>query len=542
MAPWTAEQTDTTPRDQAPGVALEWIGVSRRFGNTVALDNVSLQVRRGTIHALVGENGAGKSTLLKIAAGLVRPQTGTVRILGKEVRLRNAADAARAGIGTVHQHFMLVEPFRNSENLALGLEPTTLGPLGWLSRSRLDNSLRDLSHKFGLPLDPAAITGTLGVGQRQRLEILKALRRDSPILALDEPTAVLAPQEIDSLLRTLLDLRDAGRTIILVSHKLREVLDVSDRITVLRRGRLVDTVNGRETNADHLSRLIIGAAEDDPVPSVIGPHQPAAMDAEPILSVAGLELQVPKPGGGWHRVLRGVTLEVAPGEILAVAGIEGNGQSELVACLAGRTLPDDGRVMLAGKEITQLTTAQRRAAGMGIIPEDRHRQGLVLDMSVADNLRLGRHRLRAPIPVDDLLEKFDVRPRNPRLPVSALSGGNQQKLLLAREATLPGLRILVVSQPTRGVDLGAIALIHQALLDLRASGVAILLISSELDEVLALGDRVAVMRDGRVVWTGDNDNLDAREVGCHMLGSNSSAEFDALAEERRQAAAGAMRA
>jgi simple sugar transport system ATP-binding protein len=361
------------------------------------------------------------------------------------------------------------------------------------------------------------VTGHLGVGQRQRLEILKALRRDSPILALDEPTAVLAPQEIDSLLRTLVDLRTAGRTIILVSHKLREVLDVAGTISVLRRGRLVATVPTGETNADRLSRLIIGAPEDAPVPCVVGPRQPAPAGVAPLLSVLDLHHQVSLPGGGVREVLRGVTLDVAPGEILAVAGIEGNGQSELVACLAGVLRPRQGRVSLGGRDITFLSTLERRQAGMGLIPEDRHRQGLALPLTLSENLRLGRHRSREPIPVQILLEQFDVRPPRPHLPASALSGGNQQKLLLAREATLPGLRVLIAAQPTRGVDLGAIALIHKALLNLRASGVAILLISSELDEVLALGDRIAVLRDGRVVWTGDNAELDPRDVGFHML-------------------------
>jgi ABC-type uncharacterized transport system ATPase subunit len=520
----------------APGTAaLEWCGVSRRYGSNLAVDDVSLAIQPGTIHALIGENGAGKSTLLKMAAGLVLPSSGSLKLFGQPVQLRNAAQAARAGVGTVHQHFLLVDPFTNAENLALGGEPSHWWAGGWLSRRRLNKSLADLSEKFRLPLNPDGHTGDLGVGQRQRLEILKALRRDSPILALDEPTAVLAPQEIDDLLRTILDLRDSGRTIILVTHKLREVLEVSDTISVLRRGRLVATVPARETNTDQLARLIIGAAEDAAVPCVVGPKTPAAMDAPPVLSVQGLSLQ----GPGERPLLHGVTLEIAAGEILAVAGIEGNGQSELVELVAGIRNPDAGRIQIDRQDITRFSTARRRQLGIGLIPEDRHRQGLALPLSVAENLRLGRHRSGA-VPVADLIRQFDIRPTNAALPAASLSGGNQQKVLLAREATLPGLRVLIVAQPTRGVDLGAIAIIHQTLLDLRARGIAILLISSELDEVLALGDRIAVMRQGRIVWTGPNDNLEPREVGSHML-ETTATDFEALAQQRAQDEAAAHR-
>jgi simple sugar transport system ATP-binding protein len=413
---------------------------------------------------------------------------------------------------------MLVENFTAAENLVLGDEPTSMLSLGWLGPGRLNRSFQELAQRFGLPLDPETFTGELGVGQRQRLEILKALRRDSPILALDEPTAVLAPQEIDDLLRTILDLKEAGRTIILVTHKLREVLDVADEVTILRRGRMVGTFSREELDQERLARLMMGVAEDQTVAMVTGPKCPAPMDTAPRLAIHGLSVSVPLPGGGTYPALRGVTMEVAPGEILGVAGIEGNGQVQLSAILGGVMAAEDGEIFLDGKPIHRQSTAARRRSGLGIVPEDRHRQGLVLPLSVRDNLRLGRHRFRQKVAVQDLLEQFDIRPRNPELPVGSLSGGNQQKLLIAREATLPGLKALVVSQPTRGVDLGAIALIHQALLVLRAQGVAILLISSELDEILALSDRVAVIRDGRVVWTGDNnDEVDAHRIGFHML-------------------------
>lgn len=508
-------------------LAVELQDITLRFGETLANDQVSLRVRRQEIHAIVGENGAGKSTLMRILYGMYRPDSGEIRVNGNPARFRSPHDAIQAGIGMVHQHFMLVQPFTVAENIVLGAEPALL------SASSASASVAELVKNSRIDVNPDAVVSTLGVGQQQRVEILKVLYRQAEIIIFDEPTAVLTPQEVDEFFQIIRSLRDAGKTIILITHKLREVMALSDHVTVLRAGRNVAELVTGETTPDKIARLMVGrdvvlpvlAQElsfDEAVPTPETPEQPEppALVA-PVLEVYELGTR-PKRGQQLHDI----SLLVRPGEILGIAGVEGNGQVELVEALTGLHYAEAGSIRLGSQDITHATPRVRAAAGLACIPEDRHGKGLILDFTLRENLLLGRHhshsswRSLANKPAAKLLRDFDVRPPNPRARAKQLSGGNQQKVIVAREVSRDP-RVLIAAQPTRGVDLGAIEFIHRKLLELRAAGCAILLVSAELTEILALSDRIAVMFGGTIVYTTENKGITEQDLGVYMTGAGT---------------------
>ena len=505
-----------------PGPALRLTDVWKSFGPVVANAGASLTVERGEIHALVGENGAGKSTLMRLLAGLMTPDSGSLQVDGREVSGWSTADAIAAGVGMVHQHFMLVPTLTVAENLVLGCEPRQG------LRLDLDQAHRDVARlvkESGLEVPPDALVGELPVGVAQRVEILKTLYRGARILILDEPTAVLSPPEVTDLLRVLRTLRDGGTTVVLITHKLDEVMAVSDRITVMRRGKTVAELRTGETSPAAIAQAMVGRDVLLPGDSAAAPPPVAG---EPLLVVEGLCVQRPR---GTVRAISEVGFALRGGEILGIAGVEGNGQTELIEALAGLRPLAAGSIRLGGRDITGLTVREREAAGLAHIPEDRHRRGLILDYSLAENLVLGRQDLftrHGLLDRDRLLDNarrqiaaFDVRPTDPELPARALSGGNQQKIVIAREMG-HGFRVLLAAQPTRGVDVGAIEFIHAQLRAARAAGKAVLLVSSELTEVLALADRVAVLFCGRMVALLDRAAASAEVLGPYMTGARGA--------------------
>ncbi|MFM8681451.1 MAG: ABC transporter ATP-binding protein [Alphaproteobacteria bacterium] len=508
----------------APPPAIELAGIDKRFGPVHANKAISLSVPRGTIHGIVGENGAGKSTLMGILYGYHRADAGEVRVGGRRVDLSSPADAIAAGIGMIHQHFMLVDDMSVLENVVLGAEG------GWLlhpGMAAARASLGRLAAAHGLEVDLDARVGDLPVGLRQRVEILKALHRGAEVLVLDEPTAVLAPQEAERLFAVLRALRDAGRTVLLVTHKLGEILDVTDAVSVMRRGELVATMPTREATRERLAEAMVGRRV------LLRVEKAPARPGEVVLEVEGLEAD-DRSGA---QALRGVSLRVRAGEIVGVAGVAGNGQSELLAALAGIAPFTAGRVVLGGRAIGpggSPGALGMRALGLGHVPEDRQREGLVAGFDASESALLRHHDeprygagafLRRGAVVADcgrLMEEFDVRPRAPRLATGLFSGGNQQKIVLAREMDrAPAL--LLVGQPTRGVDIGAIEYIHRRLVALRDAGTGILLVSAELDEVLALSDRILVMFEGRVAGEFDAAQADERSIGLLMAGAGARA-------------------
>ncbi len=479
--------------------AIEMRGITKAWPGVVANDHVNFTVRRGEIHALVGENGAGKSTLMNVLYGLIRSDAGTIQVNGKPAQIRGPRDAIALGVGMVHQHFMLIPVFTVGENVMLGREPVTRGDL--YDRERARDEITELTRRYGLALDPDARMGDLPVGLQQRAEIVKVLYRGADILILDEPTGVLTPQESTELFRVLRELVKSGKTIIFISHKLHEVLEISDRITVMRRGKVVGELVTAETNEEEIARLMVGREV------LLRVDKAPAKPGSTVLRVENLtadsDLRVP--------ALRGVSFELRQGEILGIAGVEGNGQSELVEVLAGTRRASGGKVMLGDRDITNLGARAIRRAGVSHIPEDRRGVGLILNYSVAENLILGRQRaerfswrgivliLQAILAwARRLIQEFDIRTSGPEAAARTLSGGNQQKIIVAREmATQP--RVLLASQPTRGVDIGAIEFIHRRLVAQRDDGAAVLLVSAELDEITSLSDRIAVMYEGRIV-------------------------------------------
>ncbi len=502
--------------------ALELIGVEKSFGGAPALRGVTLGVRTASITGIVGENGAGKSTLMRVAYGLVQPEAGEVRVDGAPVRITRPSDALAHGIGMVHQHFMLVEPFTVLENVLLGREGG-LALRGRLGAARA--KLARLASDHGLPIDPDAIVADLSVGQRQRVEILKALYRDARVLILDEPTAVLSPIETEALFRVLRSLAAGGASIILITHKLREVMSLTDEIAVMRAGRVVGTRRTRETDAKELADLMIGRRLRASSGRSGRPTGPVLLSAEGLATSREV-------------ALRGADLALCSGEVVGVAGVSGNGQGALLHALAGLVAPSGGRIRIGARVVTAddpASPAEMRALGVAHVPEDRLRDGMAAALPADDNAILGRQRDRRFAPggrldrgaiarhCAALMTRFDVRPATPRLPAAGLSGGNQQKLVLGREVE-GGPAILLVGQPTRGVDIGAVAAIHAELRALRDAGCAILLVSADLDEVLALSDRILVMVDGRIVGEVEAGAADERRLGLMMAGAGEPAE------------------
>ncbi len=500
--------------------AIELIGVDKSFGPVRANRDIRLKVEKGTIHGVIGENGAGKSTLMSILYGFYQADRGEIRVDGKPVKIPDSQAAIRLGIGMVHQHFMLVEPFTVLENVMLGAEG---GPLLKRGIAEARAELLRLEKEYDLRVDPDAVVGDLPVGQQQRVEILKALYRGAEILILDEPTGVLTPDEADQLFRILHQLKAQGKTILLITHKLREIMAATDAVSVMRRGEMVATRTTSETSVEELAELMVGRRVLLRVEK--GPAQPGAV----MLSVKDARLV---DGMGVER-LRGVSFDVRAGEIVGVAGVAGNGQSELLEAIAGIRALTSGQIVVGGQPRDRADPEILREMGLAHVPEDRHRMGLVTKFSAKENVILGYHRQdryrkgmfldRAAIlaACRHQMEAFDVRPPDPELKTANFSGGNQQKIVLAREIEQDP-DVLIVGQPTRGVDVGAIEAIHRRLIELRDAGKAILLVSVELDEIRALSDRVLVMFDGRIMGerTGEADE---REIGLLMSGVTGEA-------------------
>jgi len=494
---------------------LELKGITKRFPGVVANDHVDFELRAGEVHALLGENGAGKSTLMNILYGLYHPDEGEIHLRGEPARISSPNEAIDLGIGMVHQHFMLIPVMTVTENIVLGVEPNK-GPLLDMDVAR--DRVRDISKRFGLAVDPDAKIESISVGQQQRVEILKALYRGADILILDEPTAVLTPQEADELFAILKSLQAEGKSIIFISHKLHEVLDLADRITVLRRGKTIETVPREGATEESLATLMVGREV------LLRVEKPPGNPGEVVLEIDDLHVRDER---GLEAV-RGVTLDVRAGEIVGIAGVDGNGQSELIDAIAGLRKVESGRVVVNHEDVTDEGCRECLDAGLGHIPEDRQRRGLILDFSLAENLALhdydrppdsrygwlfpGRLVERAK----SLLKEFDVRGGTPQTPAASLSGGNQQKVVLAREVTR-NPRVLIAAQPTRGLDVGAIEFVHRRLVEERDEGRAILLVSFELDEVISLSDRILVLYEGRIVGEYGPD-VSEQELGIAMTG------------------------
>jgi simple sugar transport system ATP-binding protein len=503
-------------------VVLEMRHVTKRFPGVVANDDVSIELREGEVHALLGENGAGKSTLMNCLYGLYHPDEGEILIKGDAVRLGSPRAAIDHGVGMVHQHFMLIPVMTVAENIVLAVEPTTSGVL--LDIDEAERRVRELSQQFGLAVDPHARIEDITVGQQQRVEILKALYRGADILVLDEPTAVLTPQEAQELFEIVRGLTQQGKSIIFISHKLNEVLEIADRITVLRRGKLIDTLPGAGATEEGLARLMVG--RDVLLRVEKGESRPA----DPLLEVEDLHVVDER---GIEKV-RGVGFEVRAGEIVAIAGVDGNGQTELIDAMTGLAKVAAGTVRVGGVDVTADTAHRHFERGLGHIPEDRQRRGLVLDFSIAENIGLHDYR-KAPdsrfgwlFPrrmlerARRLIKEFDVRGGGPRTRAASLSGGNQQKVILAREIDRDP-RVLIAAQPTRGLDVGAIEFVHRRLVEERDEGRAILLVSLELEEVLSLADRILVIYEGQIVGEFPPTATE-EELGVAMTGGGRGRE------------------
>jgi general nucleoside transport system ATP-binding protein len=502
--------SETTRREGADGEPfIELVGVTKRFPGIVANDAVDLTLRTGEIHALVGENGAGKSTLMRVLYGLYPPDGGSIRVKGKDVRIGSPRDAIALGIGMVHQHFMLVDRFTVAENVILGAEGSPL-----LETARAEKEIGEFARTYGFSIDPGKRVEDLSVGEEQRVEILKALYRGIDVLILDEPTAVLTPAETRDLFVNLRNLKEDGKTIVFISHKLDEVLEIADRITVLRRGKVVGETAPAQTSKEKLAEMMVGREV------LFRLDKPDVETGPPILQVEGLSV---------GNELHDVSFEVRGGEVLGVAGVEGNGQRELAEVLVGLIEPTSGRISLDGKDITRLDCAQCRKHGIAFVPEDRHERGLVLSMSLWENSVLGQQTneryagnwgLLAIKKIKDLatrlIREFDVRTRGIGVAASTLSGGNQQKLILARELE-EDPRFLIAHQPTRGLDVGAIEFVWKQLVDQKEAGRAVLLISAELDEIYELSDRIITLYEGRI--TGEYaPGAPIEEIGMGMTG------------------------
>ena len=512
-------------RQETAAPAIELRGISKAFGPVQANRNISLRVARGTIHGIVGENGAGKSTLMSILFGFYKADAGEILINGRPTPIPDSQAAIAAGIGMVFQHFKLVENFTVLENIILGAEG---GGLLRPSLARARETLVELAREYELEVDPDAVIEDLSVGHQQRVEILKALYRSADILILDEPTGVLTPSEADHLFRILRNLRNQGKTIILITHKLREIMDVTDTVSVMRKGEMTATIATSDTSPTHLAELMVGRKV------LLRVDKKPARPGETVLEVEDLRL---RDENGVERI-KGISFSLRAGEILGVAGVAGNGQSELLDVLGGIS-PAQGRIRLKGRDIPlsgrRANGLARRKQGIAHVPEDRQRLGLIMDFMAWENTCFGYHDdpryNRGALMMDNgailrdcagKMERFDIRPPNPRLPAQNFSGGNQQKIVLAREIER-NPEVLLVGQPTRGVDIGAIEFIHQRIVELRDSGKAILLVSVELEEILSLSDRVVVMFDGRIMGERITAETDERELGLLMAGVSGEA-------------------
>jgi len=506
-----------------PPPMLEMLGIEKRFPGVVANDGVDFDVRSGEVHTLLGENGAGKTTLMKILYGLYPADAGEVRLDGTPVEIASPTDAIRNGIGMIHQHFMLVDSLTVAENVALGLK-SSRGPVTDLDA--VSERIAELSERYGLHVDPGAVIWQLAVGQRQRVEIIKALYRDVGLLILDEPTAVLTPQEVDQLFATLRQLTEDGRGLIFISHKLHEVLALSDRITVLRHGRVTGRLPAAGATREELAQLMVGREVQ------MMPDKPTVEVGATVLDIADLAVM----GDRGDLAVSGLELDVRAGEILGIAGVSGNGQRELAQAIAGLREVVGGSIRINGTETTNLLPAQMRAHGLAYIPEERMHTGAVSGFSVMENLLLidhGSDRFTRRGLMDfptikehcrTLVSDYDVRTPSLETPTQALSGGNIQKLILARE--LSGTpRVLIAAQPSRGVDIGATEYIHRRLIEQRSEGTGILMISEDLDEVFALSDRIAVMYEGRIMGIVDPRQTTREAVGLMMAGVAPEAAF-----------------
>ena len=498
---------------------IEMLHITKEFPGIKANDDITLQLKRGEIHALLGENGAGKSTLMSVLFGLYQPEQGEIRKDGKVVRIKDPNDATALNIGMVHQHFKLIEVFSVLDNIILGAEDTKLG---FLQKKEARKKVKALSEKYGLRIDMDAKVEDITVGMQQRVEILKMLYRDNDILIFDEPTAVLTPQEIEELMQIMRNLKAEGKSILFISHKLNEIMEVSDRVTVLRKGRCVGTVDTSSTTKEKLSEMMVGR----PVQLVV--EKGEAHPSDVVLKIEGLSVpsKIHK-----NDAVRNVSLEVRKGEIVCIAGIDGNGQTEFVHALTGLEKASAGRITLCGKDITHASIRKRSLTGMSHIPEDRHKHGMVLDFTLEQNLVLQRYfepqfqnhgfiKFNAVREyADKLIERFDVRSgQGPVTKARSMSGGNQQKAIVARELDR-NMPLVVAVQPTRGLDVGAIEYIHSQLVAQRDEGKAVLLVSLELEEVMNLSDRILVMYEGEIVGELDPKKTTTQELGLYMAGA-----------------------
>ena len=505
--------------EQAPAYVIEMLHITKEFPGIKANDDITLQLKKGEIHALLGENGAGKSTLMSVLFGLYQPEEGVIKKDGKVVAINNTNDATALHIGMVHQHFKLVDVFTVLDNIILGAEETKLG---FLQKKNARKKVRELSERYGLHVDLDAKIEDITVGMQQRVEILKMLYRDNEILIFDEPTAVLTPQEIEELMQIMKGLAKEGKSLLFISHKLNEIMEVSDRVTVLRKGKYIGTVNTAETTKEELSRMMVGR----PVQLVV--EKDEAKPKEPILQVE--HFTVPSKIHK-NNAVKDVSLTVRAGEIVCIAGIDGNGQTEFVYGLTGLEKASAGKITLCGKDITHASIRERSLDGMSHIPEDRHKHGLVLDYTLEQNMVLQRYfepkfqqagfiKFGAVREYAEyLIEKFDVRSgQGPVTVARSMSGGNQQKAIVAREIDRD-LPLIIAVQPTRGLDVGAIEYIHSQLVAQRDAGKAVLLVSLELEEVMSLSDRILVMYEGEIVGELDPKKTTVEELGLYMAGA-----------------------
>jgi len=497
---------------------LELRGITKQFPGVLANDDVDLKVSEGELVALLGENGAGKSTLMNILYGLYTADKGEILVDGEPLVLGSPAESIAAGIGMVHQHFMLVPVFTVAENVILGVEPVGTG--GWINRRRAAQSVREISEQYGLEVDPNALIEDLPVGLQQRVEIIKVLFREARFLVLDEPTAVLTPQEVDELIAIINSLKEAGKGIIFISHKLKEALEIADRIVVMRAGKTVGEVVPADTSENELAALMVGR----PVELVV--RKDKAQPKEPVLVVEDLVVQDDRSAVA----VKGLSMKVHAGEIVGIAGVQGNGQSELVEAITGLRTPLAGQVILSGEDVTLDSPREIHRRQVAHVPEDRQRSGLVLSFTVTENMILDSYYdppFSKGVVMDwdearkqavELVEQYDVRTPSVDVDLSTLSGGNQQKVIAAREFNRD-VKLVIASQPTRGIDVGSIEYIHSRIVEERDNGAAVLIVSSELDEVMALSDRLLVMFDGRIVGEFDPKQTTNAEIGLFMLGS-----------------------